>query len=83
MTENVAVVREFIEAWSSLDAETLASYFTEESYVFRVIGDDGELHYGVIRVDHLGVDQNGGIMIFDWAYQLQAGNPDLVERVND
>lgn len=30
MTENVAIVREFIEAWSSLDANRLASYFTED-----------------------------------------------------
>lgn len=51
---------------------------TEEySYVLRVtIG--GVTNYGVIRVTHLGTDQNGdAIMIFDWAYQLQAGNPDL------
>jgi len=52
---------------------------TQESYVLRVVGDDGQIHYGVIRVEYLGFDQNGdAIMIFDWAYQLQAGNPDLV-----
>jgi hypothetical protein len=51
----------------------------ESSYVLRVIGDDSQTHYGVIRVTHLGVDQDGdAIMIFDWAYQLQAGNPSLV-----
>lgn len=53
--------------------------FTQESYVLEVIGDDGLVHYGVIRPELLGVDQNGdGIMIFAWAYQLQAGNPNLV-----
>jgi len=53
--------------------------FTQESYVFRVIDDDAQIHYGVIRVELLGFDQNDdAIMIFDWAYQLQAGNPDLV-----
>jgi hypothetical protein len=53
--------------------------FAQESYVLRVVGNDGEFHYGVIRIDLIGFDQNGdGIMIFDWAYQLQAGNPDLV-----
>lgn len=36
MTENVAVVREFIEAWSSLDAETLASYFTEDGTYYNM-----------------------------------------------
>ncbi len=53
--------------------------FTQESYVLRVVGNDGQIHFGVIRIDLLGFDQNGdAIMIFDWAYQLQAGNPDLV-----
>ncbi|HSH75881.1 MAG TPA: hypothetical protein VLA09_09385 [Longimicrobiales bacterium] len=49
----------------------------ESSYVFRItIG--GVTNYGLIRVTHLGVDQAGDpIMIFDWAYQLQAGNPSL------
>jgi hypothetical protein len=54
----------------SLDPQT--------SYVLRVVGDDGQNHYGLIRVDLLGYDQSGNaLMIFDWAYQLQAGNPDL------
>ena len=30
MTDNVAVIREFIQAWSSLDADRLAGYFTED-----------------------------------------------------
>jgi hypothetical protein len=56
--------------------------FTQESYVLQVVGNDAQIHYGVIRVDLLGLDQNGdGIMIFDWAYQLQAGNPNLVEAI--
>lgn len=53
------------------------SLTSQESYVLRVIGDDGQIHYGVIRVEMLGFDQNDAIMIFDWAYQLQAGNPSL------
>ncbi len=28
--DNVAIIREFIEAWSSLDADRLAEYFTED-----------------------------------------------------
>lgn len=52
---------------------------TQESYVLRVIGDDGQIHYGVIRIDLLGFDQNDdALMIFDWAYQLQPNNPNLV-----
>jgi len=55
---------------------------TQESYVMRVIGNDGQFHYGVIRIGHLGFDQNGdAIMIFDWAYQLQPGNPNLAESI--
>ena len=30
MTDNVAIVREFIDAWSTLDADKLAGYFTED-----------------------------------------------------
>jgi hypothetical protein len=29
-------------------------------------------------VSHLGFAQDGAIAIFDWAYQLQPGNPSLV-----
>jgi len=55
---------------------------TQESYVLRVVGDDGAFHYGIIRVDLLGFDQNDDpLMIFDWAYQLQPGNPNLVEAI--
>jgi hypothetical protein len=46
----------------------------EFSYVFRVTGDDGQLHYGVIRAQILGSDGDGrDLMIFDWAYQLIPG----------
>jgi len=51
----------------------------QTTYVLRVRGDDGLVHYGVIRVDLLGFDQDdNALMIFDWAYQLQANNPELV-----
>jgi len=51
----------------------------QTTYVLRVRGDDGLVHYGVIRVDLLGFDQDdNALMIFDWAYQLQANNPALV-----
>jgi hypothetical protein len=50
----------------------------ENTYFLRVLGDDGEQRYGAIRVVMQGFDQNGdGIIIFDWAYQLQVGNPAL------
>jgi hypothetical protein len=50
----------------------------EFSYVFRVTGNDGRLHYGVIRVTMLGRDQHGNdLAIFDWAYQLVPNEPQL------
>ena len=52
---------------------------SQTSYVMRVRGDDGQDHYGVIRVELLGLDQDDdAIMIFDWAYQIQANNPNVV-----
>ncbi len=36
MTDNVAIVREFIESWSSLDADRLADYFTEDGTYFNI-----------------------------------------------
>jgi len=69
----------------ALDQAPLTGYtgadmalYPQTTYVLRVVGDDGMKHYGVIRVSLLGSDQEGSaIMIFDWAYQLQAGNPNL------
>ena len=52
----------------------------EFTYIWRVF-DDGVARFGAIRVTLLGTDQSGAaLMIFDWAYQLQAGNPQLVTR---
>lgn len=53
----------------------------EFSYVFRVIGSDGQPHYGVIRATLLGSDQAGkDLMVFDWAYQIRANEPRLDRR---
>lgn len=50
----------------------------EFSYVLRVIGSDGQPHYGVVRASILGSDGSGRqLMIFDWAYQLLANDPRL------
>jgi hypothetical protein len=70
---------------ASVDVAPLTGYTTldmplypQSTYVLKVVGDDGGLHYGAIRVELLGYDQEGAaIMIFDWAYQLQPGNPNL------
>lgn len=50
----------------------------QTTYVMRVPGDDNALRYATLRVQMLGFDQNNrALMIFDWAYQLQVGNPSL------
>ncbi len=50
----------------------------QTTYALRVRGDDGQIHYGVVRIVLLGFDQNGdALMIFDWAYQLVANEPSL------
>lgn len=69
----------------SLDQAPLNGYtnldmplYSGTTYVLKVTGDDGMVHYGAIRVTLLGYDQqDDAIAIFDWAYQLQAGNPNL------
>ena len=72
----------------ALDQAPLSGYTTldmplypQTTYALRVVGDDGLIHYGAVRVTLLGFDQdNAAIMIFDWAYQLQAGNPNLAPK---
>lgn len=52
----------------------------EFTYVWRVV-ESGLVHYGAVRVTLLGMDQFGDeLMIFDWAYQIQPGNPQLGVR---
>jgi hypothetical protein len=49
--------------------------------MWRVVEGGGVVRYGALRVTLLGTDQFGAeLMIFDWAYQLQSGNPQLVVR---
>jgi hypothetical protein len=70
----------------SLDIAPTAGYasvdvdvFVQTTYALRVTGNDGARHYAAVRIDLQGFDQDGNaIMIFDWAYQLQPGNPALV-----
>jgi hypothetical protein len=49
----------------------------EYSYVFRVTGDDGQLHYGVVRVTMLGTNNGNDLAIIDWKYQLVPNEPQL------
>ena len=73
----VALDQAPISGYTNLDMPL----YPQTTYVLRVVGDDGLTHYGVIRVTLLGFDQDGAaIMIFDWAYQLQSGNPNLAAK---
>ena len=59
--------------YTTADVELLP----QTTYVIR-IDSGGTAYYGAIRVVFQGFDQNGdAMMIFDWAFQLQAGNPNL------
>jgi hypothetical protein len=52
----------------------------ESSYVVRITLGTAT-NYGVIRVTHLGHDQDANpFMIFDWAFQIQPGNPNLAPQ---
>ncbi|MEK9502173.1 fibronectin type III domain-containing protein [Gaopeijia maritima] len=54
----------------------------QTTYVMRVPAQGG-YRVAAIRVELLGFDQAGDpLMIFDWAYQLQVGNPNLAPRVD-
>ena len=59
--------------YTSSDVRLEAGY----TYMFYVPGDDGEMRYGAVRASNSGGCQEGYIIIFDWAYQTQAGNPSL------
>jgi len=63
-------------------ATGLFEMIPQTTYVVRVNDTDG-VHYGAIRVEFLGFDQADAIMIFDWAYQLQPGNLNLVSPRGD
>ena len=54
---------------------------SEFTYIWRIVDGVGVLRYGAVRVTLLGTDQTGAaLMIFDWAYQIQGGNPQLVSH---
>ena len=44
-------------------------------YVFEIV-EGSSLHYGALRVTHVGRDY----LIFDWSFQTDVGNPELIRR---
>ena len=55
--------------YTTLAVEALSA----STYVLRYSGDDG-LHYAAIRITNQGFLDDGAVMVFDWAHQLQPGN---------
>ena len=49
--------------------------FPEDGYVFKIVDASG-LHYGALRVTHVG----RRYLILDWSVQTGAGNPELELR---
>jgi hypothetical protein len=44
-------------------------------YVFQIV-EGGTVRYGALRMTHVG----RGFVIFDWSFQTDPGNPELVPR---
>ena len=49
------------------------------TYVLRYSGTDGH-HYAAVRITSQGYLDDGAVMVFDWAHQLQPGNVGLERR---
>ena len=70
-----------IEDLSSIDFAARQVYRTSGilakvgfGYVFETDGGDGFKRYGALRITHVGQD----FLIFDWAFQTDPGNPELM-----
>lgn len=75
--ECVAVTR----APASGFVNTPVALSPESSYVIAFTGNTGATHYGVVRVQLLGSDQqNRSLMVFDWSLQLVPNEPRLDRR---
>ncbi|HEX9691514.1 MAG TPA: hypothetical protein VGA22_05395 [Gemmatimonadales bacterium] len=70
-----------IEDLTEIDVAPAAGYARADllilpgyGYVFQMDDGDGFYRYGAIRATHVGAD----LIIFDWSYQTDPGNPELV-----
>lgn len=71
-----------VEDLTSIDIAPSGSAFSRGAiqivpgygYVFQMAGNDQYARYGAIRVTHVSKDY----FIFDWSYQTDPGNPELV-----
>jgi hypothetical protein len=55
-----------------------AQLLPEFAYVVRVPAEGSGWYHGLIRVTHVGFAQDGALVLFDWAFQLQQDNPNLM-----
>jgi hypothetical protein len=60
------------QVYRTTSIEALPGY----GYVFEMDGGDGFQRYGALRVTHVGQT----FIIFDWAFQIDPGNPELLVR---
>ncbi len=60
------------QVYRTTSIEALPGY----GYVFEMDGGDGFQRYGALRVTHVGQT----FIIFDWAFQTDPGNPELLVR---
>jgi hypothetical protein len=63
------------QVYRTTGIEALPGY----GYVFEMDGGDGFQRYGALRVTHVGQT----FIIFDWAFQTDPGNPELLVRSGD
>ena len=53
---------------------------SQTTYILRYSGDGGH-HYAAVRITNQGFVDDGAVMVFDWAHQLQPGNVSLESGV--
>ena len=70
-----------VEDLTSIDVAPLSGFSTAAiemvpgwGYVFKMSANDGFARFGALRVTHASKDY----VIFDWSYQTDPGNPELV-----
>ena len=69
VTDLTSIDRVPSTGFANVNIEALPGFM----YLFRVTKTDG-VHYGAVRVAYVGSDH----VVFDWSYQSDAGNPDLL-----
>ncbi len=75
MSENVEIIREFIEAWSRLDAAELAGYFTEDGIYYNMPAAPIE---GRVNVEKFIAGFSGGWSETTWDILNLMGDGDVV-----